>query len=151
MVRPRSGLNRLPVEEPAQVFRQGQGAGVTPRWCLLQTFETNRLQIARHTRLEAARKHRVGAANLLKRGERRFPLERRPARQRFVEDRPQAIDVGGDTDFLGESGCLFGPHVAGRSQNGPGASLHFVAVFQTLGKTEVGDLGDEGRGVRGEG
>ena len=62
---------------------------------LLQAFQADRLQVARHVRAQPRRRHGLGRGDQLERLQRRIAQERRPAGQRLVEDRPQRIDVGG--------------------------------------------------------
>src|SRR5437870_1567240 len=54
--RPR--LDRLSSQEPAQVVRQGLGTCVTFARLFLQTLQTDRVQIARHSRLQTHHRNR---------------------------------------------------------------------------------------------
>ena len=72
-------------------------------------------------------------------------LERRPAGEQFVEDRPERVDVGGRADLLGLAAGLLGGHVRRRAEDGPALRLRRFLV-DVLGQAEVGDLGGQARG-----
>src|SRR5579884_877786 len=68
-------------------------------------------------------------------------LEGRTTSQHFIENGAQGVDVGAWANFLGLAGGLLRGHVAGRAENVASARVGRTA-FQTLGKSEIGDLGD---------
>ena len=86
--------HRLAALPPPQVVRQLRRRRVPPARLLLQTFQTDRLQIARRLRLQLPRRHRLvprapaaSVSSVVGR------LERRTAGQALVQDRPQRIHV----------------------------------------------------------
>jgi hypothetical protein len=136
--RPR--LDRPMVQEAPQVVGQVEGAGVALARLLLQTLQADRLQVARHRRLQLSRRDRLASDDLLHRFQRTRPLERRPARQAFVEDRPQRVNVGCRADLRVAPQRLLRRHVTGRAHDGAGPRLSRPNV-EALGEAEVGDLG----------
>ena len=144
----RPSLNRPVVEEPPQVVGQlGRGRVALLR-VLLQTFQTDRLEVRRDLRLQRAHADRIAVPHLFQRVVNRASLERRTAGEKFVQDRAEGMDVRGRADVLGRPECLLGRHVGGRAHDaavlGPAA-----VVVDALGKAEVGDL--ERRVGRAEG
>ncbi len=83
------GLDRLAGQEPAQVLRQGAGAAIALAGFFLQTFETDRLQVARDAGLELGGRHRLVGADLLERIDDGCAAEGRPAGEQFVQDGAQ--------------------------------------------------------------
>ena len=133
-------MDRVAVDESAQVVRQLDGGGKPPRGVLLETFQADRLQVMRHARLELARRHRLLLDDLADGVERIARLERRTADQQLVEDRAQRIDVGGRADLAVLASRLFGRHVTGRAQDGAALRLAGIVVHP-LGQAEIRDLG----------
>ena len=84
-----AGVDRFAVEVALQVVRQRRGRRVAVRRLFLQTFQTDRLQIAVHLGVEQARRGRQLLHHLRQRVERRLGAERRPARQHFVQSAPR--------------------------------------------------------------
>ena len=68
----------------------------------------------------------------------RFGPERRTTGEQLVQDRSQAIDVGGRRQIL-VAGDLFGRHVAGRAHDRPRLRQPAVGL-DPLGQAEVGDV-----------
>ena len=141
--RRRPGVNRVAVDEPAQVVRQLGGGGKPPCGVLLQAFQANRLQVMRNARLELARRDRLLLDDLADRVDRIARLERRTAHQQLVEDRAQGIDVGGRADLPVLPSRLFRRHVTGRAEDGAALRLAGIVVHP-LGQAEIGDLGHGG-------
>ena len=141
--RRRPGVDRLAVEEAAQVVGQLRGAGVAPGGLLFQALQADRLQVVRDARLELARRHRLLLDDLADGVDRVAGLERRPAGEQLVEDRAQRVDVGGRADVAGLARGLFRGHVAGGAEDGAALGLPRVVV-DALGQAEIGDLGDGG-------
>ena len=104
-------------QETAQVIRQRLGRRVTPVRLLLQALQADGLQVARDVALEPARRHRLLRHHLLERGQRRGPLEGRPAGEHLVQERAQAVDIDGGRDLPVLPRRLFGGDVAGRAQD----------------------------------
>ncbi len=132
------GGDRLAVEIALQVVRQVAGRGVAPPRVLFQTFETNRLQIDVDGRVEQPRRERLLLGDEVDRRQSRGPREGRPAREQLVQDRPEAVDVGGRAKVL-TSRRLLGRHVARRAQDGAGPRPARVGI-DDLGQAEVGHL-----------
>ena len=131
-----------------QVKSQVTRRGIATRGLLLQTLQTDRLQIARHIRVQLPRGNRVKLQHLPQRDRQGRRLKRRPPGQRRVQHRPQRIDVGRGSDFV-RSGRLLGSHEARRAENLPGRGQPLVFV-RPLGEAEVRDSGSSrsGRSLR---
>ena len=89
----RSGQDWFAVKETLQVVREFSGCGVALRRPLLQAFQANGFQVARHTAVELARRHRDLLSNLSQRLHHRCGLKRRSAGQQTVKHRSQAVDI----------------------------------------------------------
>ena len=89
------------MEEAVEVLGQGRGAGVTSR-AGPSAGTSGRSSPGRAAGpAAAARRDRLLVdATCVQRLEHRGRLERRPAGQQLVEDRPQAVDVGRRADLL---------------------------------------------------
>ncbi len=111
----RPGADRRAVQPAVQVVGQLPGRGIPPRRVFLQALQTDRLQVARQPGLQLARRDGLGILDLLEGFEHGGRSERRPARQQFIEDRSQGVDVGRGPDVPVVSLGLFGGHVAGAS------------------------------------
>ena len=86
------------------------------------------LQVARQTGPQPRRRHRLLRAHLLQNGRQAIAPERRPARQQFVQDRSQRIDVGRGSDVARLAGGLLGCHVTGRAHDGAALGLRQVVA-----------------------
>ena len=82
---------------------------------LLQAFQANVFQIARHPGIEPRGRHRILGNDLPLGFRGGFSPERGTAGQHFVKNRAQRIDVDGAANRIGRCAGLFGRHVAGRS------------------------------------
>ena len=134
----RSRVNRFARLEAAQVLGQIGRAGVAfPRF-LPQAFQANRLQIARQPWIQLPRRHRLLLHHLGKGLQQRRRLERWPARQAFIQDRPQGIDVTGRTERGALAAGLLRGHVRRRAHHRARGCL--PGDVQLLGQAEVGDL-----------
>src|ERR1041384_3811420 len=78
--------NRPVLEESTEVIRQHLCGWITPGRVLLQTFETDRLQIDRHARIQPARSDRLGVLDLEQNLRQSLALKRRPACKQVIED-----------------------------------------------------------------
>src|SRR5439155_1428557 len=89
---------------------------IPPGRILVQTLETNRLQVGGDGRLQAARRRDLVLQHLVQHLGVGIALKRRPAREAFVEDRAQAVDIGERTDgaaaALGLFGCCNSPRAS---------------------------------------
>jgi hypothetical protein len=142
----RSGLDRLAAQVAGQVVGQVAGPGVALARLLLQALERHRLEVARHLEVQPPRGDGVLVADLLEGVVDAVPLERRPARQRLVQDRPQRVDVGGGADLDPAAVGLLGRHVTGRAQDRPVPGQVSPRLVEELRQAEVGDLRMERRG-----
>jgi hypothetical protein len=141
-----AGADRLARQEAPQVVGQFAGTGVAALRLLGQALQADRLQVARHARLERPRRHRLARLDLLQRLQQGGRLERRPAGQALVEDGAQGVDVGGRPHPLRLAGHLLRRHVARRAQDGAGLRMGRLGV-QLAGQAEIGD---PGRAVAGQ-
>jgi len=93
--------------------------------------------------LQPAWCHGLLRAHLDQRLEVRRRFERGPARQGFVEDRAQGINIDRGAYVLRIAERLLRRHVAGRAQDDAGARLLslFPRLVELFGQTEVGDFG----------
>jgi hypothetical protein len=132
----RPGQDWLVGDEPPQVLRQRRGGRIPAAGRLLQTFQANRFQIARHLRPQLARRDGLLRRDLDDHVKLRLALERGPAGQALVQDLPHRVHVRSRAEQLGAGGGLLRGHVGGRA----GAAAGRVAV-QLAGQAEVGDLG----------
>src|SRR5262249_58493347 len=80
------GRDRSSREETREVVGQCGRAGVSPGRLLLQTFQTDCLQIVRQLWPHLARRNGLACADLFEDIERRFSLKRRSSGEALVED-----------------------------------------------------------------
>ena len=97
-------------EEPFEVLGEFQGRVVSPLGDLLQALQADRLQVARHLRLQARRRDGFLVQHLERGLQRRLGPERGPPGQHLVEDRAEAVDI----DRRRDPGPLPGPGGGGR-------------------------------------
>ena len=100
-------LNRLVLKETAQFLSQSARQGIPAGGIFFQALQADGFQVMRHSRVELARRDGIGFHHLAHRGHRCLPSKRRPARQQFVQDRPQRINVAGRPDLV-EAYCNLG-------------------------------------------
>ncbi|MGL4553550.1 MAG: hypothetical protein ACRC33_20480 [Gemmataceae bacterium] len=86
----RPGADRLAGQEPVEVVGQLVGRGVAPVRPLLEALQADGLHVPVQPGLQAAWRYGFLVADLLERLQRGGGLERGPARQALVEDRPSA-------------------------------------------------------------
>ncbi len=139
----RAGPGRLVVQEAGQVIGQVQGAGVAPGRPLLQTFQTDGLQVTRHAGHQPRGRQRLGLDHLDQRLQRGGALEGRPAREALVQDRSQRINVGGFLDLLVASAGLLRGHVGGGAHDRPRQRLALLHI-EALGQPKIRHLGNTG-------
>src|SRR5262249_12286067 len=102
------------------------------------TFQAHRLQVAVGGGDVDARRHRLRVQHLLQGVQRRGAKEGRAAGQQVVQNRPEAVNVGGGRERAGRQRLLGGP-VAGGADSG--ARLRHAAVAaDALGEAEVRDV-----------
>ena len=92
------------------------GRGVAPSRLLPQALQADRLQVARHARLQTAAAAPARRAAPAAGVQRRRALERRPAGEQLVEDRAEGVDVGRRADRRRLPLGLLGGHVARRAE-----------------------------------
>ena len=105
-------------------------------------------QIARHVGLETGHRNWLVMEHLQDGSQRRLARERRPARQKFVEDRAEGIDIRRRADRLARDHRLFWRHVIGRAQQfscdgGPRRIQRVRISAGALGQAEIRNLGNE--------
>ena len=134
-----------------QILGQGKRARESPRRLLLQALQADGLQLGRQIGAKLPGRQRFLGQNLVNGQFTRLGLKRRPAREHFIKNGAQRIDICRRPDGVFVTCRLFRRHVAGGAHYrvGPGQSLILVQPF---GQPEVGDLRNrgEGRGARGE-
>ena len=129
-----------------EVIGQAIGTAIAAHRILVQAFQTDRFQVARHLGGQLTRRRRVPADHLLQRIPDRLAVERRPAGQQFVQDGTERVDVSRRSGRGTAATGLLGSHVIRCAENVAAAGLGIVGV-EALGQAEVGDLG---RAVRCE-
>jgi hypothetical protein len=142
----RPGADRLAQAEAVQIVGQIHGAAIATGWFLLEAFQADRFQVARQTRLESARRHRLLSAYLLQGLQDACGPEGRPTREGFVKDCPQCIDIDGRADPVAVPAGLLRGHVARRAQDGAAfrptsGNRRPRILVQLLGQAKVADLG----------
>src|SRR5262249_56497686 len=91
------------IENSFQVIHQLRRACITPEGLLFQTFQTDGLHAEWYVRLQPRGRYRLIVKHLIDRLLPGFGLERWPAGEQFVEDRPQSIDVRRRADLADSS------------------------------------------------
>ncbi len=122
-----------------QVVGQLLGAGIAPRRLLAQALQADRLQIARDLRCQTRRRCRFLAHHADENDELR-PLERRPARQALVQQRPQRINVRRRPRVAHLARRLLRRHVRRRPHDRPRLAHVPRLVVDALGQPEIRDL-----------
>ena len=107
---------------------------------LVQALETDRLHVAGHLAVEPRRRDRLLGDHLPDGFRRRPRPERGSARQQFVEDGSEGINVDGWAPRERPGFSLFGGHVARRPHRDAGPGEAGLA-FHPSGQPEVADLG----------
>ncbi len=106
-----SSRDRPAVEEAAEVLGQCLGARVTPTGSLLETLQTDGLEVARDLGTEPARGDRFPSLDLLHRLDVGIRQERRSAGDQLVQDDAHRVDVGGRSRCRPPARDLLGSHV----------------------------------------
>ncbi len=135
-----TGADRLARQVAAQVLGELLGTSVASGRRLVQAFQTDRFQIARRSRPQARRRHRLHVHDQAHRLQRRIAPERRPAGEELVEHRAERVHVHRRADRVDLPFRLLRRHVRRRSQDGTRAA-HVTARVHLLRQAEVGDLG----------
>jgi hypothetical protein len=131
--------DRAVLEPRPQIIGNGLSTDIALPRVLFQALQADHLEVARHPGIELARRrgrlfldHRQGVDHAVA-GE--WGL----AGQERIEDRAQAVDVGGGGDRPAPAGGLLGGHVRGCAQDGS-AGGHLGVCLDPLGQSEVGDV-----------
>ena len=154
------GLDRLVVRKAPEIFRQCARGMVALGRRFLQARQADRFQVARHLGLKPARWHRIVLRHLKHGIESRLAAERRPAREQFVENSPQRINVRRRADVAVLAERLLRSDVARRPHHRPAARLPHCRRrtdltrarpvrlrVHFLGETEVSDLESRQSGI----
>src|SRR5207253_10266289 len=104
-------MNRIGSEEAMQIVSQVKCADVAHLWVLGQALEADRLQVARHLRLQLPWRYQIVVQDLEDGVNRGVRLERRPARETLVQDCSQAVHVRGWANLPALTSRLLGGHV----------------------------------------
>src|SRR3989442_3499207 len=88
-----TGMNGLPLEEPLELFGERQGGRVALLRVLLEAFEANDLEVARHVAPKSRRRRRLFARGLPDRLVRGVGTERNAAGEKLVENHSEAINI----------------------------------------------------------
>ena len=105
-----------------------------------QGLQADSLKVDRGVGLQLYGWYRIFFLHVLKRFQQGASLEWRTPCQKLVHHGAKRIDVRQVVQGFGLAFRLFGRHVAGRSHDGAGTCVAFVAVH-LLGQAEVGHLG----------
>ena len=139
-------LDRPPLHEPPHVLDQCPRVGVPPPRIFVQALQADRLQVARHLRVQPRGRHRLLGDHLPLRLRGRLSPERRPPGEHLVEDGAERVDVRGGPDRSRLADHLLGGHVAGRAHPSTAQGQGRLSV-EVPRQPEIGDLG---RAVGGE-
>ena len=139
-------LDRAPLHEPPHVLGQRPRVGVPPLRILVQTLQTDRLQVARHLRVQPRGRHRLLGDHLPLRLRGRLSPERRPSGEHLIEEGAERVDVRGGPDRSRLPDHLLGGHVARSPDPGTAQGQGRLSV-EVPRQPEIGDLG---RAVGGE-
>ena len=114
--------DRDAVKIPSEFVGKLSGRLISPRRVFIESFQTNRIKIARYATIDRPR------GNWLFMGDLRDDLfavvtaERWPQGEEFVQSRPEGINVGPLVDVAFRGINLFRRHVVGRADDFPRAS-----------------------------
>ena len=134
------------LQEPIEVVGQRLGTGITALGSLRQAFQADRVQVTRDARPASPGRDRLVGDDALQGLELALAAERRAAGQKFVQDRPQPIDVGRRPDPILARLGLLGGHVWRRAGGEHRPRLVPFDVHE-LGQAEVAEPRHEGESV----
>ncbi len=138
------GLDRPALHEPSQVVGQRRGAGVATLRLLGQALQADRLEVARHFRVQSRGGDRLVMDHLPLRFGRRLSSKRRPAGEHLIEQGAERVDVRGRPDRSRLPDHLLGGHVAG-SPDPSAAQCQRRLSVKVPRQPEIGDLGRAAR------
>ena len=140
--RGRPGVDRLAGKPAIKVQSEPAGRGIAFLGVFLQAFQADRLQVGMNLGIERSGTPRLLFDDLAQDLHRTVGLERSLTREQGVEDRAQAVDIGGGGDLVAQPLGLLGSHVAGRAHRRRGRDRRRLAIgFQPLGQSEVNHVG----------
>ena len=135
------GEDCLAALESTQIVGESLGAGVALERIFGQALQADGLEVARQFRTQPARRDRVVVDHLEDGVERGVAFERGPARQHFIKDRAEGVDVGQRRDLRRAPAGLLRRDVTRRAHDGAGLGRPAAESFvESFGKPEVGDL-----------
>ena len=106
----------------------------------LQTFQADGGQVAVHAPAEAAGMFRLRLNDRTQGFQGRRPEERRLAKQHFVKDGAEAVDVRRRAGVLAVAAGLLRGHVGGRAEDGSGCRRRNARPAHYFGEAEVGEV-----------
>ena len=131
-----AGENRLMPQPAFQIEGHRLRRAVATRRIFFQALEADGFQIAIQSRLEQGGTPRLLVQHLPHRLHRRASGKRRLARQQFIEDRAETIDIHGGRQLLRLATRLLRRHVTGRAEHRHRARERAVLLHQP-GQPEV--------------
>ncbi len=132
-----AGGDGAPVEEGAEVFREGLGGGVAVGGFLGEAFKDNGFEVAGEVWGEGAGGRGIGVEDLGDDLVGGGGFEDRVESGEFVEGGAEAVEVGAVVDGLFGRTRLFWAHVAGRAEERAGEAEG--GVVGAAGEAEVGE------------
>src|SRR5262245_33019337 len=141
----RPSLDRLAPQESLKILREGLRSGIAPRRNLSEALQTDRLQIARDTRIEPGGRSRILLNKLPKSLRGGISPERRSAREHVIKHGAQGVHI----DRWIAASCfterLFGRHVARRAEARLAERNRWIAGHSPT-QAEIRDFGIAVRG-----
>ena len=110
-------MGTLAGEETLQVLGKLASSGVATARILLQTFQTNRFEIARNVWPVPEKSLGWFAENFRQRVKFVASMERRMPGQKFIENRTQPVDIGPSSQCFGPGIRLFRGHILWRAKH----------------------------------
>jgi hypothetical protein len=102
---PRS--NGFAAHEPFEFVGQVAGGREALRRFFLEALETDRFEVARHTRIKLTRRDRIGVQDVEQRGFESLGHEGRAPCQQVIQHATQAVDIARRSDLSGLPAGLF--------------------------------------------
>ncbi len=124
----RPGDDRQAGDKPFEIVRQMASGGIAEGRILFETFQANRLEIARHVATQLSRRSRFFGRQTSQRVDIGRAFDGTAAGQQFVKDHSQRINIRRRSHVVRFSFGLLGGHVPGRSQNGGGDRDGFLGA-----------------------
>src|SRR5262245_12340049 len=131
--------DRLAILKTLEIIYERRRGCIASRRIFAKGLQANRLQIARYFAVQARRRNRVLMNELPLGVARSLAAERWAAREHFVHDRAERINVGSRTDGTRFAQCLLRRHVARRSNSRP-CERQILIGLEVQGKSEIANL-----------